>query len=93
MEKKPEWFNNNSHRFAPIYPMQSEYDDSESLASTNSVVTDGIQSYDSMESMDYNTEIDDEIDQIYKNRYNQEDKLHLPPANRAWMTINVCDNA
>jgi hypothetical protein len=93
IEKQPEWLNDSSHTFAPIYPMENEYDDSVSLSSTNSVLTDGIESYDSMESMDYNTEIDDEVEQIYKNRYDGEDRLHLPPLNRAWMTMNVCDNA
>jgi len=86
MEKEPDWFNDLSHTFAPIYPMRSEYDEEESLPSTTSVVTN------SNDSMDYNTEIDEEIDDIYKNKYNIEDKLHLPPT-RNWMTINVCDNA
>ncbi len=87
MEKEPEWFHDSSHTFAPIYPMEIGYDDSESLSSTNSVVTNG------NDSMDYNSDIDEEIENIYKNRYDLEDKLHLPPANRSWMTINVCDNA
>jgi len=44
--------------------------------------------------MSYNSDIDDEINEIYKNRYisNMEEKLHLAPS-RAWMTMNVCDNA
>jgi hypothetical protein len=93
MEKQPEWLNDSSHTLAPIYPMENKYDDNESLSSTTSVVTNDYQCYDSIESMDYNTEIDDEVEQIYKNRYDVEDRLHLPPANRAWMTRNVCDNA
>lgn len=75
---QPEWLNDNSHSFAPIYPMNSDTDEMYSLSSTDS--------------MNYNTEIDDEINEIYKNRYMSEDKLHLPPT-RAWMTMNVCDNA
>ena len=75
MEKQPDWLNNS---FAPIYPMNDEYNESYSLSSKDS--------------MEYNTDIDDEIDEIYKNRYMSEEKLHLPPT-RAWMTMNVCDNA
>lgn len=78
--KQPEWLNSSSDRFAPIHPMNDCYDESYSLSS--------------VDSMSYNSDIDDEINEIYKNRYisNMEEKLHLAPS-RAWMTMNVCDNA
>lgn len=89
MEGKPEWLDDNSSKsFARVYPLNYKYDEIDSISSTESVNTE---SYDSM---DYNTEIDDEIDYYYKSRYNNgEDRLHLPPPPRKWMTENICDNA
>lgn len=83
IENQPEWLNSDSYNCAPIYPLHS-YDDDYSLSSKDS--------------MNYNTKIDDELEQYYKEKYNIQDEnyeieeqLHLPP--RKWMTINICGNA
>lgn len=84
MEKELEWCNDSLHTFAPIHPMENDYNDNESILSE--------QTYNSeCNSIYYNTKIDNETNKYNKNIY--EDKLHLPLENRTWMTINICDNA
>ena len=85
-EKELEWCNDSLHTFAPIHPMENDYNDNESILSE--------QTYNSeCKSIYYNTKIDNETNKYNKNIYIYEDKLHLPLENRTWMTINICDNA
>jgi hypothetical protein len=84
----PEWFSECSSSYGQIHPIIS-LDDMDNL------------SYSSIDSMNYNTEIDTEIEKMYERVYNAntyipEDPLHMPPtqvAAKHWMTINICDNA
>lgn len=85
---QPEWVSECSSPYAQVHPMSSLDDMDDLSCSTN-------------DSMNYNKEIDTEIEEIYERAYNlnpytPEDPLHMPPKElslKHWMTRNMCDNA
>jgi hypothetical protein len=52
MKKEPEWLKDSLHRFAPIYPMEGECNDNQSILSEKTYNSE-------LESIYYNTKIDD----------------------------------